>query len=340
MSAAAASLLGFVVPARAADDTCHGSFPNFITDVCWSGMFPISIFGKAIANMGQADCSPSAGGGLCSCLGKGGSTVAGAPVGFYEYSRMVDVTYKPYCFPLLGGVTIDAGPGNTQHAPMPNRPMQEGMAPDRMWYGNVNYYVNPITTLLGALVDSDCTDNSAFDIAWISPLDPTWSDPQLNLLVTPYAFAFANPAAGAASAFDCVSATLGCPSSDMIWSSGCNGHALPFDGWIPTRVSGDQAGRQLTHRILGHMHSLGALWGQWGPDGLCGAFPQPIMDKRAYKTQRILYIPQTNKVNGVCADPIGRTTVGSGGFEVPVVGKDFSYLVARKRDCCAGVSAK
>ena len=66
----------------------------------------------------------------------------------------------------------------------------------------------------------------------------------------------------------------------------------------------------------------------------------PIMDKGAYKTQRILHIPQTKKLNGKCVDPIGRTTVGSGGYEVPVIGKDFSYLVGVKRDCCSGVGVR
>jgi len=326
---------------RAEDAICHGQFPNYITDVCYSGMFPISLFGQEVISMGQDNCSPLTGAtGFCTCLGKGGNTVFGIPHSFTEYSRMVDVTYTPYCFPLLGGARIDAGPGDTLFSPSPAMGATEGKPQIPYWFGNVNFYVNPLMGLLGAILDSDCTDKSPFDLAWISPLDPTWIDTKLNLLTTPYAFAFANPIAGAASAYDCVSATVGCPVSSMIWASGCNGHALPFVGHVGARVSGDQTGRLLTHRIIAHMHAMGAMWGRWGEEGLCGYYPLPIMDKGAYKTQRLLPIPQTKKGNGKCADPIGRTTVGSGGFEVPVSGKDFSYLVGVKRDCCSGVGVR
>ena len=48
----------------------------------------------------------------------------------------------------------------------------------------------------------------------------------------------------------------------------------------------------------------------------------PVMDKRAYKTQMTYPIPNTAKIDGQCCQPFGRTTILWGaGKEYPGAGR-------------------
>ncbi len=48
-------------------------------------------------------------------------------------------------------------------------------------------------------------------------------------------------------------------------------------------------------------------------------------------------IPTTDKIDGKCCQPFGRTTVLWGaGKEYPVRGEDFAFMLFRKRNCCVG----
>jgi conjugal transfer pilus assembly protein TraU len=78
-------------------------------------------------------------------------------------------------------------------------------------------------------------------------------------------------------------------------------------------------------------------WGYHGSAALCSPYLEQKMDKTAYKTQMTYPIPNTAKIEGRCCQPFGRTTTLWGaGKEYPVKGEDFSYLLFRKRNCCAG----
>jgi conjugal transfer pilus assembly protein TraU len=83
------------------------------------------------------------------------------------------------------------------------------------------------------------------------------------------------------------------------------------------------------------MHRQLIAWAYHGAAALCGPYIEPVMDKRAYKTQMTYPIPNTTKISGTCCQPFGRTTILWGaGKEYPVQGEDFSYLLFRKRNCC------
>jgi len=63
---------------------------------------------------------------------------------------------------------------------------------------------------------------------------------------------------------------------------------------------------------------------------------QPIMDKTQYKLQMVYPVPNTQKVDGQCCQPFGRSTmIWGAGKEFPVEGEDFAYQIFRKRNCCA-----
>lgn len=47
--------------------------------------------------------------------------------------------------------------------------------------------------------------------------------------------------------------------------------------------------------------------------------------------------PNTQKVDGKCCHPLGRTTtIWGAGKEFPIKGESFAYQLFRKRDCCSG----
>lgn len=335
LAAAAAVFVWAAPPAQAESDTCHGEFPNLINGVCWSCTFPIKMFGStSLVSMGQEDFDSYHGDPFCYCPG---GTKVGTPVSFWEPARMVDVTRTPYCFPLLGGIKIDAGVNDMAYGAISSDQVA-GIGTTRSSFRQVNYYLNPIMYVLDVMLDNSCIENKGIDVAYISALDPTHNDEELAGILAPYAFPFGGSAALGACAADCVTATAGFPRSELFWCAGCNGTLYPLTGTANAHISLEQVGRLHAQRILAKFHAAGTQWATFGNDAMCGYYPKIIMDKRAYKLSRLYYRPQTTKINGKCCDPLGRTTIhNSPGAEVPIVGEDIGYLLFRKRDCCQGV---
>ena len=110
----------------------------------------------------------------------------------------MDVTRAPWCFPNLGGLTIDpglpAGRGRTGSSG------GDG-AKGSVWHAH--YYMYPLLSWIGVLLDLGCLEGGGLDIAWASELDPAWLDDELSFLLNPEAALFANLPAQAACAADC-----------------------------------------------------------------------------------------------------------------------------------------
>ena len=87
----------------------------------------------------------------------------------WEPARLLDVSRAPWCFPNLGGMTVDpglpAGRGRTGSSG------GDG-ASGSTWHAH--YYVYPLLSWIGALLDLGCLEGGGLDIAWVSELDPTW----------------------------------------------------------------------------------------------------------------------------------------------------------------------
>src|SRR5438552_16082155 len=84
--------------------TCSGRFVNPITDICWSCLFPITIGPVNINKSGREDThNPTT--IPCVCP-RAGIPVPGVPVGFWEPSRLVDVTRVPFCMANVGGLQL------------------------------------------------------------------------------------------------------------------------------------------------------------------------------------------------------------------------------------------
>jgi conjugal transfer pilus assembly protein TraU len=310
--------------------TCTGKFMNPITDICWSCVFPISIGSASILQMGQEDIE-NTGSPICACgpppLGK-----VGVSVGFWEPARQVDVTRTPWCFTSLGGITMGAG------FAAPNPSVSQGnrgrRASNTSFY-QAHWYVNPVLYWLEVLSETSCLEQGGFDIAYVTELDPAWNDDELAVILSPDVFLFANPAAQAACAADCVAATAGFPLAPMQWCGGCQGSMYPLNGHVQSHVGGAQASSLVVQRYAMKLHREFLAFAGNGVPGWCGLYPAPVLDKRIYKYSMLYPSNQGKGPDGRCCQPLGRTThVWSAGKEYPIKGEDFAYMMYRKRNCC------
>jgi conjugal transfer pilus assembly protein TraU len=310
---------------------CSGKFMNPITDICWSCVFPITVFGKAIDKGGQLD-TESGPTGVCVC-----NANIGIPIGFWEPVRQVDITRKPYCLVGLGGVEVGGGGGGLP-ADTPgyvSKPLVESEQKEAFFHAH--YYINPVMYYMELLLDDACIERKGFDIAYLTEADPAWVDDELNNLFNPDAFLYGNIAAVTACSADCIAATVGKPLNALYWCGGCNGQVYPLVGRNLYHTGGVKTSSLLTQRLLAKMHREGIMWSASGKAGMCGYYPQILMDKTQYKYQMTYPVPQTTKIAGQCCQPFGRSTIlWEAGKEFPVKGEDFSYLIFRKRDCCQG----
>lgn len=326
----ATALIAFVTlfARDSAAGVCQGRFANPLTDICWSCLFPLTLGGASITSTAQEDTG-NPDGFLCTCSNP---LRIGIKMGFGEPVRRVDVTRTPYCFVSLGGVKLDVG------IRAPEGEVRQQQDNTKQSHYQVHWYLDPILYWLEVVLDHPCLETGPFDVAYLTEVDPTWDDDELTMLLNPETFLFGNPIAQAACAGDCVLASKGFGSNALFWCAGCNGSIYPFNGHVQAHVSPVQATSLLVQRMTAKLHREFLMWGTAGTDGLCGVYPQPVMDKAQYKYQMLYPIPQTQKINGRCCQPFGRTTALWGaGRSYPYAGEDFAYLIFRKKNCCLGV---
>ena len=331
MSRCFAPLAAFVLAAvlwsgAASGQSCTGRFVNPISDVCWECLFPISIGPIRMGSASGAPDTPNPGSPICFC----GSPIPriGLSLGVWEPARLMDVSRKPWCFPNLGGLTIDPG--------LPAARGKTGSsggdgATGSVWHAH--YYVYPLLSWIGALLDLGCLEGGSLDIAWTSELDPAWLDDELSFLLSPEAALFANLPAQAACAADCAAASAGLPLDPMFWCAGCQGGMYPLTGNVAAHVGGVQASLLAAQRLVYRLHRAGVAWGTSGSAALCGKYPMPVMKKSQYRWQMTQPVPATTPRTG--CNPTGRSSVLWETLrELPVSGENFGYLLWRKRNCC------
>ena len=307
---------------------CNGKFFNPITDICWECLMPFTIGSTNVMEMGQEGVSTYSGIPTCACSNP---IRAGAVTGFYEPARIVEISRNGFCFPSLGGVRIDPGIDVQNHSQATGR----NGTPNHSFY-HAHWYTAPLLFWLEVLLDDFCLEQGVLDLAFITEADPTWDDSEWSFLLSPDVVLFANPEAQGACAADCVMASSGFGSNTLYWCAGCAGPMFPLTGWVNAHVGGIQASSLIAQRMTNKMHRMGTVWAGSGNNGVCGFYPQPLMDKLNYKYQLTYPVPQTDLISGHCCQPFGRSSVLWGaGKEIPFVGNDFAYQIFRKRDCCA-----
>ena len=319
-------LLTILPPAGAMAQSCTGRFVNPLTDVCWECLFPISIGAVSIGAAAGAPDTPNPASPLCFC----GTPFPriGLSVGLWEPARLIDVSRTPYCFSNLGGLTVDPGVGAAR-----GRTGSSGGdgASSSTWH--VHYYVYPLLSWMGALLDLGCLEAGGLDIAWVSELDPTWNDEELAFLLNPEAVLFTGLPAQAACAADCTAASAGLPRDELFWCAGCQGGMYPLTGAVSAHVGGVQASLLAAERMVFRLHRLGLAWGTSGAAALCANYPMPVMKKSQYRWQMSQPVPATSPLLG--CNPTGRSSVlWESMRELPVSGENFGYLLWRKANCC------
>lgn len=328
--AALATALLLATPHVAQAGSCSGKFPNPIGDICWRCMLPLSIGGAKIANIGNQTDISNPGNAICKC----GDPIPhiGVTLGFWEPALLAEVPRQPFCFPILGGVQMNTGGYQpTQHS----RSSQTAAKPTSTAFYHAHHYTFPVLYVLEVLLDDPCLVQNSIDIGFITEYDSTWNDPALSSWINPEAFLFANPAALAACAADCVAASVDKPLAATPWCAGCQGSLHPMQGFVPHHTGGIATSLLLTQRLEAKLHKFGVAWRYHGSDALCGPYLSPVMDRQAYKTQMLYPVPNTRKINGKCCQNFGESSILWGaGKEYPHAGEDFAYLMFRKRNCC------
>jgi len=311
-------LLCFTCNSASAKVGCTGRFVNPITDVCWSCLFPITILGVKIVNGDPDTAPPKFPLPICICPRPGIPPIPGIPVGFWEPTRLVDVTKSPMCMVSLGGFSLGSM-------------AQKGVKEDGEGaFYHVHWYIYPVLYWLELLLDFVCLEMASVDIAYMTEFDPLWGDDVKTSILNPEALLFANPLAVASCTVDCLTSSVGLSNDYMFWCAGCQGCIYPFSGTTSYHNGGVGTAQLTVSKFMAKMHRQLMLWGYYGISGLCGKYPMPIIKKSQYRMQMTYPIPEFSSCKR-----IGQTEVlWQAGREYPIWGEDFGFLIWRKRDCC------
>lgn len=293
---------------------------DIILKADYTAMFPLRIAGVPIIPGRIQDVGGSVSSPICICPDP--IPRIGIPVSFFEPSRLIEVVKDPYCFPSMGfGLTTSGGAlGGTSG--------DDGIGNQSTFY-QAHYYIFPIYALLELLTDFICLQTTGFDMAYITEVDPLWNNDTLSAIINPEALLFGNPVANLACMADAVTSAVFEPIDALFWCKGSWGNAYPLTG----QTNGDghvEGGASVAASLIYKLHRQLILWGSWGQLGLCGYYPAPIWRKSAYRLQIVTPIPS------LYATTIGTTgMLWSFGKNPPFVGDNFSYLLFKKRECCA-----
>ena len=221
-----AALLAAFVLADAQAAPCSGRVINPVTDVCWSCMFPIKVAGATMASSPLPDPDTGAP-AVCVCTNDANVPKAGFNLAFWEPLRTVEIVRHPYCFPSLGGVKLAENSGlmrSPAHGRSASRSLpREAAEGEGTAFYQAHWYVTPWLFVLEVLLDTTCLEQSSWDLAYMTELDPLWDDALTAFVLAPESALVANPVAAAACALDCTAAAAGVPAPELFWCNGCQG---------------------------------------------------------------------------------------------------------------------
>ena len=311
---------------------CHGRFINPITQVDWSALFPLHIAGVKVAsgNDDKATVAPKRD-VICKC-GDRYPFVYGIPVAFWQPFRAVDVTRKPYCMVNLGGMQMPLGITTPSGDIANDTTAGLGRGHQKAFY-HVHWYVYPLLSWMNLLTDLTCMEVEDFDVAYMTELDPMWSDDELAMWVSPESLLFGSPVAQLACVADCTASSVATPIDSLFWCAGCQGGVYPLSGTISAHQSAMDSTTLELERMLFKLHREGLLHGSTGIRGMCGKYPMLWWKKSQYKTQ-VVY-PSINKNKSFSTNAIGKTVMPwSFAKDLNPFDGDFGYLVWRRKECC------
>ena len=221
-------LVGTLLGSQDVYSGCSGRFVNPITDICWRCLFPLTLAGVTIVKGDVNDPNPNRR-PICFCR----SVIPGLPISYWEPVRLVDVTRTPYCLVNMGGLQImDTGVTDRGDVEITDEGRKHS-------FYQVHWYIYPVLYILEVLMDFICLgDESSFDVAYLTELDPFWNDDEKSAIFNPEAILFGNPIAQVACIADCVSSSADYPIDKLFWCNGCQGSIYPFSGNVEDHEGG------------------------------------------------------------------------------------------------------
>lgn len=299
----------------------EGKVVNPVSDVCWNCLFPITVSGVNVTpNYKDQEKNKKK---FCFCSGV--PPKAGIPLSFWEPSMLIDVTRHPYKLMGLGGISI----GKESVRNRGSIGISSG-GPSQSSFYHVHVYEWPMMAWLGIFKDFSCVSKGDLGVTYLSELDPTWNDEELNFILNTEAALFANPAAQLACVADCAASNMKKSQDALFWCAGCSGSLYPLTGTVAHHQGGIQASALLVNRVLAKLHHALALKLNDAND-FCEQKYFPIIKKSQYKTQ--LTYPFVQK-RGDCPALGASSILWGSGKSFPGKGEDFVYVIWTKKKCC------
>ena len=316
-------LLAGHVPAASADSACEGRFVNPITDICWSCIFPLSL-GSIKVSQGKVPdtANPSMPIQICPAPPPLFWRI-GLAIGYWEPMALTDVTRSPGCMVNLG-FSLPAFGKTAQGTAKKDEKQVNGA------FYHVHWYKYPLTYWLNIITSLGCLEGGDLDIAYLSEIDPTWTDSSLTTILNPEAVIFANPIAQGACAADAIASAFNMPLDVLFWCAGSQGSMYPFNGWVSNESSPLQSSLLVSERMAFKLHRQGMIMETIGKNNaVCNEYPSPILPKERWRYQMVNMYPDSGQCH-----PFGRSvTRWETGKNPPNTKKNFGYLMWRKRNC-------
>lgn len=302
---------------------CKGHFVNPIKDVCWRCLFPLSIGGSGIVGSHLKD-TPNAKSPVGMCETKVGWRI-GLNIGFWEPHALVDVTDTPYCLVNLGGHQLNLGHKQSRGGRHTVGHGEVGA------FFQVHWYKYPLLNWLDLITSVGCLQTGDFDIAYLTELDPMWSDSEMTFVLNPEAVLFGNQAAQASCAADSISATLDSQALDsLFWCAGAQGSHYPLTGHVNAPLSPVQTALLLTERLNYKLHREGLITDSSPEAGaICIEHHYPTVPKSRYRYEMVNQVAD----GGHCYPTGASTLTWETGKIKPHTPDQYGFLVWRKRNC-------
>lgn len=292
-------------------------------DICWSCIFPLSL-GSIKVSQGKVPdtANPSMPIQICPAPPPLFRRI-GLAIGYWEPMALTDVTRSPGCMVNLG-FSLPAFGKTAQGTAKKDEKQVNGA------FYHVHWYKYPLTYWLNIITSLGCLEGGDLDIAYLSEIDPTWTDSSLTTILNPEAVIFANPIAQGACAADAIASAFNMPLDVLFWCAGSQGSMYPFNGWVSNESSPLQSSLLVSERMAFKLHRQGMIMETIGKNNaVCNEYPSPILPKERWRYQMVNMYPDSGQCH-----PFGRSVMRwETGKNPPNTKKNFGYLMWRKRNC-------
>lgn len=305
---------------------------QMVTNVPWREIFPIRI-GPALVGGTRRNTPDLMAGPYCTCPGKFGYPSPGIVMSMWSPDYMLETVKTPYCSPAMGGVSLASASqvagavrnfgGYQRHT--------DGAGADNS-FRNFHEWWFPTGVILNRFVDAACTTfKYDLDLAYLSELDPTFTNDQLANLTTPEAVLFTSPPAVMACAADAIAASTYKPIEFLPHCVGSWGQLFPYTGNTVNANSAPRDASLAATRGLAMLHRRGLMALTHTNAAVCAELPWPTLPKQQYRMATYYPVPERSGAHW-----LGASTLRWGEWRnIPVVGEDFLFTTFVWKDCCA-----